>query len=67
MPFSADTRQIRQLKEANAAADARMGALQASLDAFKRDVKQYDSVIGPQGSLQALAKGLSLTHRRPPR
>jgi len=56
--LASDTSQIRQLKAANAAAETHIAAMQASVDGFKRDLKQYDSVIGAQGTFQVLATNL---------
>ena len=56
--LSSDTQEIKQLRAANAASEVHMASIQASVDGFKRDLKQYDSVIGAQGSLQILAKNL---------
>ncbi len=56
--LSSDTSQIAQLRASNASEEARMAAMQASVDGFKRDLKQYDSVIGAQGTFQVLASGL---------
>jgi hypothetical protein len=56
--LSSATGQIRQLRAANAAEEAHLAAIQASVDGFKRDLKQYDSVIGAQGTLQVLASSL---------
>jgi hypothetical protein len=56
--LSGASRQVRALTAANAASEAHMAAVQASIDAFKNDLKQYDAVVGPQGTLQVLAKGL---------
>ena len=58
LQLASDTREIKQLKAANASAEAHVAALQGSFDSFKRDMKQYDSVIGPQGTLQVLARSL---------
>jgi len=50
--------QAAVLRAANAALEVHMAAVQGSLDAIKRDLKQYDAAIGPQGTLQLLAKGI---------
>jgi hypothetical protein len=56
--FSADKREINTLRASNAAAEAHMAAMQASIDAFKRDIKQYDDAVGAKGTIQLLAKSL---------
>jgi len=53
-----NTRQLNALKVKSEAEEAHMALIQGSVDAFKRDLKQYDSVIGSQGTLQVLAKRL---------
>jgi len=52
------THQANTLSAANAALEAHMAAVQGSLDSIKKDLKQYDAAVGPQGTLQILAKGL---------
>jgi hypothetical protein len=52
------TRQLNALRATSAAEEAHMALIQGSIDAFKRDLKQYDQVIGSQGTLQLLAKHL---------
>jgi hypothetical protein len=58
MQLAGATRQLSALKGANAAAEAHMAAIQGSLDAIKKEIKQYGAAVGPQGSLQLLAKSL---------
>ncbi len=52
------SRQINALNATRAAAEGRMAAMQASIDGFKKDIKQYDEAIGAQGTIQILAKQL---------
>ncbi len=51
-------RDLNALKAASGATEAHMASVQASVEAFKQGLKQYDAVVGPQGSLQILAKSL---------
>jgi|CZKI01.1.fsa_nt_gi hypothetical protein len=50
------TRQLNALRATSAAEEAHMVLIQGSIDAFKRDLKQYDEVVGSHGTLQMLAK-----------
>jgi hypothetical protein len=56
--LSGATREINAMKAANAASETHMAAVQASVEAFKSDLKQYDAVVGSQGTLQLLARSL---------
>src|ERR1017187_439341 len=44
------TRQLNALRATSAAEEAHMALIQGSIDASKRDLKQYEEVVVPQGS-----------------
>ncbi len=52
------TRDLGAVKSANAALETHMASIQGTIDAFKHDIKQYDSAVGTQGTIQILAKKL---------
>jgi hypothetical protein len=51
-------RDLRAVKYSNATLETHMASIQGSIDAFKQDIKQYDSAVGTQGTIQLLAKRL---------
>jgi hypothetical protein len=50
--------ELARLKGAADSHSAQLAALQGGVSALSQSAKQYDSLIGPHGSLQALASGL---------
>jgi len=56
--LSGATREVNALKASRAASEAHMASMQAAIDGFKKDIKQYDDAVGTQGTIQILAKKL---------
>jgi hypothetical protein len=51
-------RELGALRGSSAATEAHMASVQVSLEAFRQSLKQYDAAVGPQGTIQLLAKSL---------
>lgn len=59
MQLAGAKRELAGLRATGAASEAHMAAVQASIEAFKQSLKQYDAAVGPQGTIQVLAKSLA--------
>jgi len=56
--LSGAKRELNALTASRAASEAHMASMQASIDTFKKDIKQYDDAVGANGTIQVLAKKL---------